>query len=191
MSELTNRLKRARAHTGLNQTDFARQVGLSMRGYQAQERAIARPSFAVLEKFAELGINANWLLTGEGEMLLNDTGEGKFKALRQEVVRVLARIKIGKIQTKKEVYGELYKALYDKRPTEELPADETPNAEQPNETSLLETQVNANKKKIDTLWECARATNTQIECLLKLNNRTRQPLIKRVWDWVFGNNVEA
>jgi len=187
MSELTNRLKRARAHAGLNQTDFARQVGLSMRGYQAQERAIARPSFAVLEKNVELGINANWLITGKGEMLLEDTPAEKYQALRKAAEEALKyiddRTKGIALDVKDSLRIELYGTL------SEQPEDGQES--KPSEANPLEAQVKANTKNIDTLWECARSTNIQVECLLKLHERTRQPLIKRVWNWVFGNKIKA
>lgn len=142
MSELTNRIKRVRNWTALNQTDFARLVGMTMRGYQSNERGLTEPSFRVLGKYIELGINANWLITGKGEMLLENT-----------------------------------------------PAETLEN--KPPEANPLEAQVNDNKEKINTLWECARDMNAAIDCLRKMHERTRQPLIKRVWDWVFGNNIKA
>lgn len=187
MSELTNRLKRARAHSGLNQTDFARQVGLSMRGYQAQERAIARPSFAVLEKNVELGINANWLITGKGEMLLEDTPAEKYQALRKAAEEALkyidARTKGIALDVKDSLRIELYGTLSGQ------PKDTQES--KPPEANPLEAQVIDNKEKINTLWECVRDMNIAIDCLRKMHERTRQPLIKRVWDWVFGNSVKA
>lgn len=138
MSELTDRIKKVRTWTALNQTDFARLVGMTMRGYQSNERGLTEPSFRVLGKYIELGINANWLITGKGEMLLHDEPVNKSS-----------------------------------------------------EDSSLETQIKENKEKINTLWECARDMNIAIDCLRKMHERTRQPLIKRVWDWVFGNNIKA
>ncbi|NQZ03618.1 helix-turn-helix transcriptional regulator [Idiomarina sp.] len=187
MSELTDRLKRARAHTGLNQTEFARQAGLTMRGYQAQERAISKPSFPVLEKSIEFGINANWLIAGKGEMLLEDTPTEKYQALRKAAEEALkyidARTKGIALDVKDSLRIELYGTLSGQ--------PEDTQESKPPEANPLEAQVIDNKEKINILWGCARDMNTAIECLREMHERTRQPLIKRVWGWVFGNNIKA
>lgn len=187
MSELTDRLKRARAHAGLNQTEFARQAGMTMRGYQAQERDISKPSFAILKKNVEFGINANWLITGKGEMLLEDTPAEKYQALRKAAEEALsyidARTKGIALDVKDSLRIELYGTL------SEQPEDNQESKQ--SEANPLEAQVIENKEKINTLWECARDMNIAIDCLRKLHERSRQPLIKRVWDWVFGNNIKA
>lgn len=138
MSELHERMRVARKHLGLNQTEMAESAGMSLQGYQPNERGSSTPSARILRSFSSMGINANWLLTGKGEMLLKDEPVSKSS-----------------------------------------------------EGSSLEAQVKDNKEKIKTLWECARDMNIAIDCLRKMHERTRQPLIKRVWDWVFGNNVRA
>lgn len=138
MSELHKRMRVARKHLGLSQTKMAESAGMSLRGYQSNERGESTPSAIILKVLADYGISPLWILRGKGEMLLGDTQQNK-----------------------------------------------------PSEPNPLEAQVKANTKNIDTLWECARSTNIQVECLLKLHERTRQPLIKRVWDWVFGNNIKA
>ena len=69
------RLKKARTLLGYNQTDFAEMVDMSMRGYQANERGISNPSSVVLKKFADLGVSPLWLLTGNGNMMLDKTSK--------------------------------------------------------------------------------------------------------------------
>lgn len=65
-------MKAAREHLGLNQDGLAQAVGVSKRGIQANERQISVPGGEVICGMVQLGINANWLLTGEGPMLLRD-----------------------------------------------------------------------------------------------------------------------
>ncbi len=138
MSKLHERMRVARKHLGLSQTRMAESAGMSLRGYQSNERGESTPSAIILKVLADYGISPLWILRGKGEMLLGDTQESK-----------------------------------------------------PPEASPLEAQVIENKEKINTLWECARNMNIAIDCLRKMHERTRQPLIKRVWDWVFGNSVKA
>lgn len=68
--DLTARLKSARAALGLTQVQMAEQSGVSARGYQGYEDGRSVPGGAVVACMVRLGINANWLLTGEGDMLL-------------------------------------------------------------------------------------------------------------------------
>lgn len=69
---ISERLKTARASLGLSQKDFAAQSGVSARGYQGYEDGRSVPGGEAIAGFVRLGINANWLLTGEGPMLLAD-----------------------------------------------------------------------------------------------------------------------
>ncbi len=187
MSELHKRMRVARKHLGLNQTEMAESAGMSLPGYQPNERGSSTPSAKILKAFCSMGINTNWLLTGIGEMLLEDTPAEKYRALQKAAEEALkyidARTKGIALDVKDCLRIELYGTL-----------SEQPEGNQeskPPEANPLEAQVNENKEKINTLWECARDMNAAIDCLRKLHERTRQPLIKRVWDWVFGNNIKA
>ena len=86
------RLAEARRSLGLNQSDVAGKVGLSLRGYQANEQGVSKPSTRVLCVFVLMGINANWLITGKGEMLLEDTPAEKYQALRKAAEEALKYI---------------------------------------------------------------------------------------------------
>ena len=187
MSELHERMRVARKHLGMNQTEMAKYVGMSLRGYQANEQGQTSPSGMIVLSLAGLGINANWLVIGKGEMLLEDTPAEKYQALRkaaEEAFKYIdARTKGIALDVKDSLRIELYDTLSGQ-------PEDTQESE-PSGADPLEMQVNANKKNIDTLWECARSANIQIECLLKLHNRTRQSLIKRAWDWALGNNIKA
>ncbi|MGF1727176.1 S24 family peptidase [Photobacterium nomapromontoriensis] len=72
MDTLAKRLKIARTHLGYTQDEIANLIGGKRRGYQANESGNSDPRSDVITAFVSLGINANWLLTGEGQMLIND-----------------------------------------------------------------------------------------------------------------------
>lgn len=69
---IPERLKAARSALGLTQKEVAEQSGVSTRGYQGYEDGRSVPGGEAISGFVKLGINANWLLTGEGPMLLAD-----------------------------------------------------------------------------------------------------------------------
>jgi len=54
------------------QAEAASVLGLPERTYQNYERDVRAPNTEGWEAFVRAGINANWLLTGEGPMLLAD-----------------------------------------------------------------------------------------------------------------------
>lgn len=71
-AEVGVRMKAAREALGLTQDGFARAVGGSKRGIQENEARNRVPGGEIIAGMVRLGINANWLLTGEGPMLLAD-----------------------------------------------------------------------------------------------------------------------
>jgi phage repressor protein C with HTH and peptisase S24 domain len=73
-------LKAWRKSIGLQQDEAAVRLGLSPSTYQNYERETRRPDTDGWEAFARGGINTNWLLTGEGEMLLSDVLYGTHQA---------------------------------------------------------------------------------------------------------------
>lgn len=62
------RLKAARESTGKNQKEMAKAVGTSFRAWQDYEADKNFPGGKVFESLTRMGFNANWLLTGDGEM---------------------------------------------------------------------------------------------------------------------------
>ena len=64
------RMKAARDVLGLTQDGLAKAVGGSKRGIQENEARNRVPGGEVVFGMVRLGINANWLLTGQGPMLL-------------------------------------------------------------------------------------------------------------------------
>lgn len=66
------RMRVAREFLGFSQQGLADELGVSKRGIQDNETRNRVPGGDVINGFIHLGINANWLLTGEGPMLLAD-----------------------------------------------------------------------------------------------------------------------
>lgn len=72
MHTIGSRLKAWRSALNLKQEEAAARVGLSKSTYQNYERDERSPAADSLEVLVRAGINANWLLTGEGPMMLAD-----------------------------------------------------------------------------------------------------------------------
>lgn len=73
LATLGARMKAAREVLGLTQVAFHEQYGYgSVRSYQKNEAGTNEAGMCLAEAFVRAGINANWLLTGEGPMLLAD-----------------------------------------------------------------------------------------------------------------------
>jgi transcriptional regulator with XRE-family HTH domain len=71
MTPLGERLRAWRAAERLKQEDAATKLGVSSTSYQKYELGTSAPGSAAMEAFVTAGgINANWLLTGEGPMLI-------------------------------------------------------------------------------------------------------------------------
>jgi phage repressor protein C with HTH and peptisase S24 domain len=66
------RLKLWRAYKHLKQDEACALLGIPFSTYQKYEMNNRSPGADAIEIFIRAGINANWLLTGEGEMLLSD-----------------------------------------------------------------------------------------------------------------------
>lgn len=69
---ICERLKAARKALQLTQRQAAEQSGVSVRSYQGYEDGRSVPGGEALAGLVGTGINANWLLTGQGPMLLSD-----------------------------------------------------------------------------------------------------------------------
>lgn len=62
------RVKKIRETLGKTQKDMAAAIPISYRTWQNYEDGVNSPNWDVCEALVKLGFNANWLLTGEGEM---------------------------------------------------------------------------------------------------------------------------
>lgn len=65
---IADRLRVARESAEYTQTGIAVAVGSKLRSWQEYEAGNRMPGGAVFQGVAKLGINVNWLLTGEGPM---------------------------------------------------------------------------------------------------------------------------
>ena len=72
MHTIGDRLKAWRGSKRLTQPEAATCLGIPFRTYQNYEGDVRPPKTDALRAFVRAGINANWLLTGEGPMLLSD-----------------------------------------------------------------------------------------------------------------------
>ena len=85
--EINERIKYLRKNLGLNQTDFARKIGMKQTGLSAIEKG----KVPVLERnikniCSEFHINEVWLRTGEGEMKCQVTTDERLRAWVNEVL---------------------------------------------------------------------------------------------------------
>ena len=67
------RLKEWRSKNKVGQKDASAIFGVSYSTYQKYELDSSIPGGEAIEAFVKAGINANWLLTGQGPMLVADT----------------------------------------------------------------------------------------------------------------------
>lgn len=74
--QIHERLKLLRRKMRLNQADMATRMGVSLRAYQTYENNESKPKAEDIARLAGDGIDLNWLLTGEGEMLRAAPAQG-------------------------------------------------------------------------------------------------------------------
>lgn len=70
--EYARRLLEIRQALKINQSVIKKEVGCSLASWQEYETAKSAPNAKVLEALVEKGFNANWILSGKGEMKLDD-----------------------------------------------------------------------------------------------------------------------
>lgn len=69
---ISERIKQARGALSVTQKDLCAKVGMPLPSLRNYEAAKQIPGGEAVIGFMRAGINANWLLTGEGPMLLAD-----------------------------------------------------------------------------------------------------------------------
>jgi len=95
--KISDRLRLIREHFDLTQPSAATKFGIPLGTYKQYEKGPSEPGSGALRGLAEGGININWLLTGEGEMLLADQTNNVEKAApcqidTKEFLRILERL---------------------------------------------------------------------------------------------------
>jgi transcriptional regulator with XRE-family HTH domain len=68
---LSERIKAARAALGLKQEEVVSKSGIPIGSLRKYEGGHSAPGADAIAGLVRLGINSNWLLTGEGQMLLS------------------------------------------------------------------------------------------------------------------------
>lgn len=81
--DTSKRIKMIREDLGKGQKEMSVLVGVGMRTWQAYEEGVHDPSWKVVMRLSELGYNADWLATGEGEM-----ARGKEPSKRAEIMHL-------------------------------------------------------------------------------------------------------
>jgi transcriptional regulator with XRE-family HTH domain len=71
-SSVAGRIAEFRQSLGISQKGMATHVGLSLPSLKDYEGGKTMPGGEAIQRLVEAGINANWLLTGEGPMLLKE-----------------------------------------------------------------------------------------------------------------------
>lgn len=71
---LPERLRQARESAGMTQRDFAKKLGAGLTSWQDYEAGRNMPGGQVFEALCRLGYSADWLLTGEGDMMRGGRG---------------------------------------------------------------------------------------------------------------------
>lgn len=69
---ISERLRLIRTKLNLTQRDAATKFNMPVTSWKSYEKGPSEPGSGALRGLAEGGINTNWLLTGEGKMLLAD-----------------------------------------------------------------------------------------------------------------------
>ena len=72
-----DRLKQLRESLGYTQNGISVAVGSKLRSWQDYEKGERVPGAQVIAGLASLGVNTNWLLTGEGPVMLNKAAPGE------------------------------------------------------------------------------------------------------------------
>lgn len=72
---ICERLKSTRTHLRETQAGMAALMGISLRALQTYEAGDREPKAKDVARLARIGIDLNWLLTGEGEMLRGGAAE--------------------------------------------------------------------------------------------------------------------
>ena len=86
--KIGERIKLVREQQKLSQKTFAEKCGnVPSTTISKYEQGLIKPSAEILSKMGYMGININWLLTGEGEIM---QGKGETESVTTEAVEALS-----------------------------------------------------------------------------------------------------
>jgi transcriptional regulator with XRE-family HTH domain len=114
---------------GKSQSAFAREIGVHKNTLGNYERGDRTPDGGFLTRLVLAGFNANWVLTGDGPMLLADLeASGGRQFDRRLMATVIAAVRIGLERANREMApedeAELVLAFYDLFEHERAPDQE-------------------------------------------------------------------
>ena len=90
MNELRDRLQEVRQAFNITQRQFAKRVGVTSQLVSMMETGKAQLSHLTAKAIeSEFGVNHEWLLTGQGEMMTKRTSLGKSPVVSNELMAVL------------------------------------------------------------------------------------------------------
>jgi transcriptional regulator with XRE-family HTH domain len=119
MQTIGNRLKVWRETVSMRQGEAAAMLGLHAGTYQNYERDVRAPNAEGFQAFVRAGINANWLLMGEGQMLLAAEPKQRPTVVINEealesVIRAVETVRGGASQAKRAaLIASMYMKLVD------------------------------------------------------------------------------
>ena len=87
MTTLHERMKFARSELKKTQKHIAELAGINLRTYINYEQGERETPVSIVVVYSSLGVNPNWLLTGEGEMM---RGKGEAESVTTEAVEALS-----------------------------------------------------------------------------------------------------
>ncbi len=91
-SGIAERLRELRLHLGYTQKQMAAAAKAKYRSWQDYECGKNVPGGRVLAGLAEIGINVNWVLTGEGDMRIAPTempsGDAALQSIQEQLDRL-------------------------------------------------------------------------------------------------------
>lgn len=119
-SEISARLKVARTSFTLNQKEFASKSGVGFSTYQKYEMGMSVPGGEAIEGFVRLGINANWLLTGEGPMRISDITQSGIATAERVYAPIPKFFVNDKGGQEKEISSEVSSLAFDRQWFEQL-----------------------------------------------------------------------
>ena len=95
-AEFAERLRIGRKRLDMTQQALSDASGIPLQTHKQYERGLRKPGLDALEGYLRAGINANWLLSGEGVVLARDqpvTPSGAFDSqLMQELIEVVEQL---------------------------------------------------------------------------------------------------
>jgi transcriptional regulator with XRE-family HTH domain len=89
----SQRLVKSRKYLKLNQRSFAKRVGVDQGRVSQWENGKSLPSSSALTEIVRLGININWLLTGDGNMMAETQSyEKEGEIFSEELIKEMEKI---------------------------------------------------------------------------------------------------